>query len=77
MSTAKFTVTAQLDSAGGKKKGTVSIDRETGVITVRPHRSHAVYYAKLEDIADAIVKKVLTAGFAEVFAPKKAARRAR
>lgn len=75
MSVARFTVTAQLDSAGGKKKGTVTIDRETGVVTVRPHRSHAVYHAKLDEIADMIVKKAIASGFERVFEPKKAARR--
>lgn len=74
MSVAKFTVNAQLDSAGGKKKGTVSIDRETGIVTVRPLRSHAVYTAKLDDLADMIVKKALTAGFDQIFTPKKARR---
>ena len=75
MSTAKFTVSAQLDSAGGKKKGSVYIDRETNTVTVRPHRSHSVYHAKLDDLADLVVKRALTAGFEEVYKPKKAARR--
>jgi len=77
MSIAKFIVEAQLDSAGGKKRGTVSIDRETNVVTVRPLRSHSVYHAKLDDLADLVVKRALTAGFEEVYAPKKAARKKR
>lgn len=75
MSVAKFTVNATLDSAGGKKKGTVSIDRDTNIVTVRPLRSHSVYTAKLEDLADMIVKKALAAGFEQVFEPKKARRK--
>jgi hypothetical protein len=75
MSVAKFTVQAQLDGAGGAKKGTVSIDRTTGLVTVRPSRSRSTYTAKLADIADLIVKKALMAGAAEMFSPKKAARR--
>lgn len=75
MSVAKFVVEAQLDSAGGKKKGTVSIDRETGIVTVRPIRSHTVYHAKLSDIADRIVKEALLAGHSERFDPKKMKRK--
>ena len=75
MSAARFKVTAQLDGAGGKKKGIVSIDRDTNIVTVRPHLSRAIYRAKLDDIADLIVKRVLTAGFTEVYSPKRAARR--
>lgn len=75
MGVAKFVVEAQLDSAGGKKKGTVSIDRETGNVTVRPFRSHAVYHGKLSDIADRIVKEALLAGHITRFDPKKAKRK--
>lgn len=75
MSVAKFIVEAQLDGAGGKKKGTVSIDRETGIVTVRPIHSRAVYHAKLSDIADRIVKEALMAGHVERFDPKKARRK--
>lgn len=77
MSIAKFTVTAPLDSAGGKKKGTVTIDRNTNIVTVRPHLSRQVYSAKLDDLADLVVKRALMAGFEEVYSPKKAARRKR
>jgi hypothetical protein len=51
MSTAKFRVMGQLDGAGGAKVGTVEIDRVTGVLTVRPFRSHTVYEVPLNDVA--------------------------
>ena len=72
---ARFKVRAQLDSAGGKKNGTVLIDRETGIITVRPERSRTAYQARLDNIADFIVKTALMAGTAARFSPKKARRR--
>lgn len=75
MSTARFNVNAQLDSAGGKKKGTVLIDRETNIVTVRPSRSRSTYSVKLDELADLIVKKTLLAGAAEQLSPKRAARR--
>lgn len=77
MSVAKFTVNATLDSAGGKKKGIVAIDRDTNVVSVRPLRSRSVYNAKLDDLADLVVKRALMAGFEEVYEPKKAARKKR
>lgn len=72
---ARFPISAQLDGAGGKKKGVVEIDRDTNIVTVRPQFSRTVYNAKLEDLADLVVKRVLMQGFEEVYAPKKAQRR--
>jgi len=74
MSVAKFKVRAQLDGAGGAKNGTVAIDRETGIVTIRPERSRTTYQATLAEIADLIVKRVLLAGTAEQFSPKRVAR---
>ena len=51
MSTAKFRVRGQLDGAGGPKDGTVEINRETGVLTVRPLHSRTAYEVPLNDVA--------------------------
>lgn len=75
MSSAKFVIEAQFDSAGGKKKGTVLINRETGVISIRPFQSQRVYHAKLHEVVDRIVKEALMAGHADRFDPKKARRK--
>ncbi len=59
MSTAKFSVYSTLDSAGGMQKGTFEVDRETGVVTVRPHRSRVVYEALLNNLATLVCKQSL------------------
>lgn len=47
MSTAKFSVIGKLDGAGGMKTGTLSIDRATGEVIVRPKGSRTVYRSTL------------------------------
>jgi hypothetical protein len=59
MSIAKFKVYATLDGAGGMKKGTFEIDRETGVVTVRPYRSRLVYEVLLNNLATTVCKQNL------------------
>jgi hypothetical protein len=59
MSVAKFKVYGTLDGAGGMKKGTFEIDRNTGVVTVRPYRSHTVYEALLNNLATTVCKQGL------------------
>jgi len=51
MSRAIFDVFGTLDSAGGMKKGKVSIDRGTGIVSVRPHGSSQVYELPLAQVA--------------------------
>lgn len=51
MSTASFKVRGKLDGAGGDKEGTFSIDRETGVVTVRPKGSRLVYQTTIGRLA--------------------------
>lgn len=51
MSSAKFSVFAALDGAGGHKKGTVIIDRATGMFLVRPYRSQQTYAMPLGVVA--------------------------
>lgn len=59
MSTARFPVVAALDGAGGKKKGTVEIDRETNMMKVRPYRSRRTYDMSMEAVATIICRHVL------------------
>lgn len=59
MTVARFPVVAHLDGAGGKKKGTVTIDRDTNLLSVRPHRSHRTYDMTLEAIATIVCRHVL------------------
>jgi hypothetical protein len=51
MSTASFKVRGKLDSAGAEQEGTVTIDRETGKVTVRPKGRRTTYETTLGRIA--------------------------
>lgn len=51
MSTATFKVRGKLDGAGGDKDGTLTINRETGVVIVRPKGRRATYETTLGKIA--------------------------
>jgi hypothetical protein len=70
MSIARFPVVASLDGAGGKKKGTVTIDRDTNLVSVRPHRSHRTYDMTLEAVANIICRSVVMQEAAEKRARK-------
>jgi hypothetical protein len=59
MSSARFPVVAHLDGAGGKKNGTVEIDRATNLVQVRPFRSRRTYDMTLEAVATIICRHVL------------------
>lgn len=59
MTVARFPVVASLDGAGGKKKGTVEIDRETNLVRVRPFRSRRTYDMSMEAIATIICRHVV------------------
>lgn len=50
MSKAKFEVMAPFDSQK-LTRGTITIDRENGVVSVRVHRRHKEYTTTLADIA--------------------------
>ena len=52
MSIATFKVRGRLGFAGGERVGTVSIDRESGKVTVRPKGSRTVYETSLNRLAD-------------------------
>lgn len=59
MSVARFSVVAHLDSAGGKQRGVVTIDRDTNTVSVRPHGSHRTYNMSLEAMANIICRQAL------------------
>ncbi len=50
MGIARFPVYGRLD---GATKGTVTIDRDTGIVTVRPHRRHYEATVTLAWVAEA------------------------
>lgn len=56
MSTARFRVYAALDSAGSPQKGTVEIDRETGMFYVRPHKRRKRYEMPLSVVATMVCR---------------------
>jgi hypothetical protein len=51
MSTASFSVNSKLDGAGGNKPGTMTIDRATGEVRVRPKGSRQVYLSNVNELA--------------------------
>ena len=69
----RFEVYGQLDRAA-RSKGTVEIDRKTGIFSVRPFRSGRVYSITLSAVAEIIVQRmiVMEAGIKKVSKRKKA-----
>ena len=57
--TARFPVTGVLDGAGGRKDGTVLIDRENKTFSVRPKRSHTTYTLTLGEVADMVCRSII------------------
>lgn len=55
---ARFRVVGRLD---GRYGGTVSIDRKTGVFSVRPYRCRRVYSLPLDTVAALVHAKVVKA----------------
>ena len=52
MSKASFKVRGKLDSAGAEKEGTLTIDRESGKVEVRPRGSRRTYEVTLSRMAN-------------------------
>jgi len=77
MTVARFPVYSQLDGAGGAQRGAVEIDRQTRMVTVRPHKKRRVYTMSLDMVADMICKRIILNELHEQKKAKKAARRAR
>lgn len=61
MSRAHFQVVAMLDHAYKPERGTVTIDRRTGVVSIRRHRSRRTFDVPLAAVASMIVRQILTA----------------
>lgn len=59
MSVATFKIRGRLGMAGGESEGTLTIDRETGKVTVRKKRSHSVYETTLNRVADKICEMTI------------------
>jgi hypothetical protein len=55
---AHFRVTARFDTSG-LLEGTVTINRMTGLFTVRPLRRHRTYELPLSAVADMVVSRVI------------------
>lgn len=77
MSQARFEVTGALDGTGALQKGTVFIDRETGMVTVRPHRKHTTYTMPLSVVATMICAAELRSRVRDELLAKKAERAGR
>lgn len=62
--TARFRVVGRLDT-GRLQEGTVTVDRQTGVFSVRPLRRRRAYALPLSVVAEIIVAKCVKAEVAE------------
>ncbi len=69
-----FKVSGQFN---GARTATVTIDRELGLITVRPYKRRKTYELPLAWAAETIIWHVIKVEAAEKRAAKKAARRGR
>lgn len=57
---AKFRVYGRLGNAGGRvSEGTVTVDRDTGVMVVRKLRSRRKFLSNISAVADVIVAREL------------------
>jgi hypothetical protein len=77
MTVARFPVTGTLDGAGGRHKGTVLIDRDTGDFHVRPSRRRRLYTLPLSTVATMVCETIIRSELAEKRALKKAKRAGR
>lgn len=59
MSVARARVYGQLDGAGGPVAGTVEIDREAGLFTVRPLRRRKTYTLPLATVATMVCQAIV------------------
>lgn len=70
MSVARFKVLGQLDGAGGLMPGTVEIDREAGLFSVRPHGRRKKYTLPLGAVATMVCQIIVRQELAERRAAK-------
>jgi hypothetical protein len=73
----RFRIYARLDDASRAQHGTVTIDRENGLVTIRPLRRRRVYEFLLGDLASMAVRAQLRAEASAKRAAKKHSRRLR
>lgn len=59
MTTARFPVTGSLDCAGSFIRGTVLIDRDTGIFYVRPFGRQKKYALPLGDVATMVCRSII------------------
>lgn len=71
MSRSRFDVIGRLDKAGGVTRGTVIIDRTTGILEVRPLRRRKTYQMPLSVVADMVCRTILVADLREKQARKR------
>lgn len=69
---ARFPVTGSLDGAGGRRKGTVMIDRASGDFIVRPRGRRRTYQLPLNTVADLVCAVIIKDELREKKALKKA-----
>lgn len=74
---ARFRVIGRLDRAGGVTTGTVTIDRATGILEVRPLRRRRVYQMPLAVVADMVVRTLVVAELRERRAARAKRRKGR
>ena len=72
MSIARFRIFGRID---GASEATVTIDRTTGLLAVRPLRRHRVYELPLSFVAEMVLQRVVKAEIIEKKRQKKLARR--
>jgi hypothetical protein len=77
MSVCRFRVLGRLDGAGGAREGTVTIDRTTGIISVRPLRRRKQYQLTLTQVADYVCRVNVLAELREKQKNRKNRRRSR
>lgn len=73
----RIRVVAELDGAGGPSVGTIEIDRDAGLISVRRLRCRRAFVLPLASVATMICRRIILAELAEKRAAKRAKRRGR
>ena len=70
-----FRVSGRLDMASRPTFGTVTVERSTGLFSVRPLRRRRLYTLPLSTVAEMVVRTLIAAEVREKRAAKKAGRR--
>lgn len=74
---AHFRVVGKLDHAARVQEGTMSIDRDTGIVHVRPKRRRKVYECTVDALAQVVVQRSIRLEMLERARAKAAKRRGR